>query len=167
MWGTPLLGHLFWDTFFGTLFWDTFFGTSLLGCLYGDTLGMPFHWCLFWDTSLGIPFWDTFYGTLLGSFRTGVSLILSVSKMYTIANLIYLLSFQVDFIAVLWVLQTLLDGGVKNEPPSRPPFALLLKEPSIRTQNPLLKKSNTFLTVSIWKKKWSESGSVTGKNFTW
>ena len=153
------------------LFWDTFFGTPFWGGLFGDTsLGMPFHWCLFWDASLGMSFWGhllwyTFLGTLLGSSRTGVSLILFFTNIYVIANLIYLLSFQVDFIAVLWVLQTLLDGGVKNEPPSRPPFALLLKEPSIRTQNPLLKKSNTFLTVSIWKKKWSESGSVTGKNF--
>ena len=160
------------------LSWDTFFWTPFWGRLFGDTsLGMPFHWCLFWNASLGITCWGhllcvhllwyTFLGTALGSFGTGVSLNLFFTKINVIANLIYLLSFQVDFIAVLWVLQTLLDGGVKNEPPSRPPFALLLKEPSIRTQNPLLKKSNTFLTVSIWKKKWSESGSVTGKNFTW
>jgi hypothetical protein len=66
-------------TLWGCLFIDAYFGTPLWGYLFGDT----------------------FYGTLLGSFRTGVSLILSVSKMYTIANLIYLLSFQVDFIAVL------------------------------------------------------------------
>ena len=154
--GTPFLGHLFWDVYLGTPLW---------GCLFIDAyFGMPLWGCLFGDTFYGTPFWGHLWEALLLEYLWSCFLL---TYTYVKANLIYLLSFQVDFIAVLWVLQTLLDGGVKNEPPSRPPFALLLKEPSIRTQNPLLKKSNTFLTVSIWKKKWSESGSVTGKNFTW
>ena len=62
--GTPFLGHLFWDTFLGHLFWYVSFRMSIWGH-FGDAFSLMLilgH--LSGDTFLGTPFMVHFWEAL-------------------------------------------------------------------------------------------------------